>query len=91
MSEPVIKLAAIARPGDTLVIGIDYRMDDDEYSNLIEGWKRHVGDDIHVVIVENATSIVVVRPTGDEEEFEKEFPVSLDEALTGQGDGGVVQ
>lgn len=73
MSDPIVQLASIARPGDIVVIALSDRLTDEEYSNLAEQWRTHVGDTIHLALVDGATSMLIARP-GEGLDLEKEFP-----------------
>ncbi len=59
-----VEAAAVARPGDTLVIGIAQRMSDDDYTVLYEQFQPLIDLGIKVAIADGVTSMVVVRPEG---------------------------
>lgn len=61
-------IAAIARPGDTVMIGIDRSLTDEELDTLREQFEAFMDTTgVHVAVVENVTSMAVVRPDEDEE------------------------
>lgn len=73
MATPELNLAAVARPGDTVLIGLADRMTDEELGYLVEDFKQFTETTgIHIALVEGATSMVVARP--DDDEYDKEFP-----------------
>lgn len=62
-------VAAIARPGDTVLIGFDRTLSDQEYADLREGFEGFTATTgVHIGFVEHATSMVVARPEGEENE-----------------------
>jgi hypothetical protein len=65
MSETVIQLAGIAKPGDTVVIALSSRISDEEYEVLAEQWRTHVGDTIHLALVDGASAMLIARPGED--------------------------
>ena len=74
MAELPFGVAAVARPGDTVLIGLRDRMTDEEIGYMAEeckGFTETTG--IHIALVEGATSMVVARPDTDDE-YDKEFP-----------------
>lgn len=74
MATPELDLAAIARPGDTVLIGLRDRMTDEEIGYMAEEFKGFTETTgIHIALVEGATSMVVVRPD-EGDEYDKEFP-----------------
>lgn len=69
------KFVAVARPGDTIMIGFDHQLTDDELTELqdaFEGFSGTTG--IHIAFIENASSMVVARP----EEHECNVVTALD-------------
>lgn len=59
-------IAAVAKPGDTIMIGFDRTLTDGELEDLREGFKGFTEKTgIHVAFVEHATSMVVARPDTD--------------------------
>lgn len=57
---------AIAKPGDTILVGFDHRLSDEEFEEMTARL-RAVGDDLGIRfgVIEGASSIVVVRPELD--------------------------
>lgn len=56
------QIAAIAQPGDTIMIGFDRSLSDEELDQLredFEGFTETTG--VHIAFVEHATSMVVAR------------------------------
>jgi hypothetical protein len=57
---PVI--AAAAKPGDTILIGFDRTLSDEELDSLTEGFKGFTETTgVHIAFVEHATSMVVAE------------------------------
>lgn len=66
-------IAALARPGDTVLIGFDRTLTDEELDDLHEGFEGFTNQTgVHIGFVEHATSMVVCR--SDDADLEKEFP-----------------
>lgn len=66
-------IAAVARPGDTVLIGFDHTLDEAELEAIYEAFEGFTNETgIHVAVVERASSMIVARPGDDE--LEKEFP-----------------
>ena len=58
-----VTLAAVARPGDTVLIGFDRTLSDEELEELREGFQdftQATGD--HIGFVEHASAMTVARP-----------------------------
>lgn len=56
------QIAAVARPGDTILIGFDRSMTDDELIELRESFKGFTEvTGVHVGYIEHATSMVVCQ------------------------------
>lgn len=65
--EQAVQLAAIARPGDTVLIGFERALTDEDLESLREGFQDFTETTgVHIAFVEQATSMVVVRPGGEE-------------------------
>ena len=58
-------LAAVARPGDTILIGFDYNLSDEDIEALDESFKPLIEQGIKVGFMDNVTSMVVVRPDAE--------------------------
>jgi len=57
-----ITLAAVAQPGDTILIGIDRMLTDEELDELREGFKDFMETTgVYIAFVEHVTSMVVVK------------------------------
>lgn len=71
--ENIAFIAAIARPGDTVLIGFVDPLDDEDIEGLDQSFEplRRLG--VQIGFTDGVTSMVVIRP-GDDTEFEKEFP-----------------
>lgn len=55
-------IAAAARPGDTILIGFDRSLSDEELEDLREGFEGFTETTgVHIAFVEHATSMVVAR------------------------------
>lgn len=66
MSDQPITIAAVAKPGDTVLIGFDRLMTDEEFNAMrdrLRPLKDQLG--IQIGVVEGASSMVVVRPELD--------------------------
>lgn len=73
MSELDVTIAALARPGDTILIGFDRSLTDEELDDLREDFQDFTSTTgVHIGFVEHVTSMVVARP--DDSDLEKEFP-----------------
>lgn len=64
--QPVVQVAAIARPGDTILVGYDHRLSDEEFQEMTSRL-RTIGDDLGIRfgVIEGASSVIVVRSEGD--------------------------
>lgn len=60
-----IQIAAVAKPGDTIMVGMDVVVTDQEYQLLLERYQPLLESGIRVFLVEHCTSMVVVRPELD--------------------------
>lgn len=58
---PIIQLAAIAKPGDTIMVGMDIVVSDEEYQLLLERYRPLLESGIQVFLVEHCTALTVVR------------------------------
>lgn len=57
-----ITVAAVAEPGDTILIGFDRTLEDEDLESLREGFEGFTEvTGVHVAYVEHATSMVVAR------------------------------
>lgn len=58
--------ATVARPGDTILVGFDHRLSDEEFEEMTARL-RAIGDDLGVRfgVIEGASSMIVVRPELD--------------------------
>lgn len=59
------ELAAVARPGDTVLIGFAHSLTDEDIEALDESFRPLIDQGIKVGFMDNVTSMVVFRP--DEE------------------------
>lgn len=57
---------AVARPGDAVLIGFGSAMTDDEWMILRDRLEEQLPDGIRVALIENVTSMVVVKVGGGE-------------------------
>lgn len=61
-------LAAVARPGDTVLVGLSIRMSDEEFIELRESFVNFTETTgVHIAIIENVSSLVVLRGPEEEE------------------------
>jgi hypothetical protein len=59
-------IAAVARPGDTVLIGFNRELDDLELAGLAEDFSNFTDQTgVHIATLENVSSMVVIRPEGD--------------------------
>ncbi len=66
-------LAAVALPGDTVLVGFDRSLSDEELEDLREGFQGFTeATGVHFAFVEHATSMVVMRPDVEVERTEAE-------------------
>ena len=67
-----VPLSAVARPGDTVLIGLRDR-------NMIENFKEFTETTgIHIALVEGATSMLIARPGDDYNEWGEGGDVSTE-------------
>jgi hypothetical protein len=60
------RIAAVARPGDTIMIGFDRTLTDEELDDLREGFEGFTNTTgVHIAFVEHATSMAVARAQGE--------------------------
>lgn len=61
----VADIAAVAAPGDTLVVGFNRRVSDEEFDLMREQWGDVVGESgVRLVAFDGVVSLVVVRGPG---------------------------
>jgi hypothetical protein len=62
----VVQVAAVAKPGDTILVGYDHRLDEEEFEEMTTRL-RAVGDELGIRfgVIEGASSVIVVRKEGD--------------------------
>lgn len=59
-------LAAVARPGDTVLVGLSIRMSDEEFIELRESFVNFTETTgVHIAIIENVSSLVVVAGSAE--------------------------
>jgi hypothetical protein len=65
---PIVQYAAIAKPGDTILIGYDHRLSDGEFTEMTDRL-RSMGEELGVQfgVIEGASSVTVVRSEADSE------------------------
>lgn len=56
-----VDMAAVAQPGDTLVVALNRTVSDEEFETLRERFEPLKSSGIRVFLVENASSMVVVK------------------------------
>jgi hypothetical protein len=58
----VLGCAAVARPGDTILVGLDRALSDEELEHLVDEFENLTEETgVHIVLLENVTSMTVVR------------------------------
>ena len=62
MSEAPLYLAAVAKPGDTVLIGFAHSLTDEDIEALDESFRPLIDQGIKVGYMDQVTSMVVVRP-----------------------------
>lgn len=60
-----VDMAAVAQPGDTLVVALNRMVSDEEFETLRERFEPLKSSGIRVFLVENASSMVVVKGGDD--------------------------
>lgn len=63
---PPITLAAVARPGDTLLVGFAHNLTDEDIEALDESFRPLIDQGIKVGFMDQVTSMVVFRPEEDD-------------------------
>lgn len=63
---PDVTLAAIARPGDTVVIGFCRSLSDEEVEWMEESFRPLIDQGIRVAFADQVGSIVVMRPDDED-------------------------
>jgi hypothetical protein len=60
---PAVQLAAIAKPGDTILVGYDHRLSDKKFQEMTDRL-RSIGEELGVQfgVIEGASSVTIVRP-----------------------------
>lgn len=66
-------IAAVARPGDTVLIGFAHQLTDEDIEALDESFRPLMDLGLKIGFMDNVTSMVVFRPD-EEAELDKEFP-----------------
>jgi len=62
----VLGYAAVARPGDTILVGLDRALSDEELEHLQDEYENLTEQTgVHIVLLENVTSMTVVRDDRD--------------------------
>ena len=61
----IIALAVIARPGDTILIGFERPLTDEDIEAMDENFRPIIDEGIKVGYLDSVTSMVVVRPGGE--------------------------
>lgn len=59
-----IESLTVVKPGDTLIVGMNRMITDDEYTVLKERYQALVDAGVHVFLIEGATTLAVFRPDG---------------------------
>lgn len=66
MTFEIPELAAVARPGDTLMVSFNRTLADEELDDLREGFQQFTeSTGVHIAFVEQASGLAVLRPTGE--------------------------
>lgn len=75
--EAPLTLAAVARPGDTVVIGFSRPLEEEEVQWMEESFRPLIDRGIQVAFADQVSSMVIIRPD--------------DEDIDDWGDGGQVR
>lgn len=67
-------IAAVARPGDTVLIGFAHQLTDEDIEALDESFRPIIEQGIKIGFMDNVTSMVVLLGEEDDPELDKEFP-----------------
>lgn len=67
--ETPVVLAAVARPGDTIIFGFARAISDDEIETMIENFKPLTDSGIKVGFADQVTSMTIARTGGADEEI----------------------
>lgn len=66
MADQSLILAAVARPGDTILVGFSRELKDEDIEALDESFQPLVEKGIQVGYMDLVSSMVVTRPDGEE-------------------------
>lgn len=69
VNPPEVTFAAIARPGDTLLVGFGHSLSDKDIEALRDSFRPLTDQGIKIGFMDQVTSMVVVRP--DEEALDE--------------------
>lgn len=69
-----LHIAAVARPGDTVLIGFAHQLTDEDIEALDESFRPIIEQGIKIGFMDNVTSMVVLLGEEDDPELDKEFP-----------------
>jgi hypothetical protein len=58
-------IVALARPGDTILIGFAHNLTDDDIAAMDESFKPLVDAGVKIGFLDQVTSMVVIRPEGE--------------------------
>jgi hypothetical protein len=61
----ILALAVIARPGDTVLIGFEHQLTDEDIEAMDRSFRPIVEQGIKIGYLDQVTSMVVVRPGGE--------------------------
>jgi hypothetical protein len=64
--ETPLTLAAVARPGDTIIIGFNYALADDDIEALAESFAPLRDKGIEVAFADHVQTLVIARPDDED-------------------------
>lgn len=62
MTDPEKFMAAVVKPGDTLVVGFNYHLTEEDIEALTEAWAPLGGMGVKVAFADGVADMVIIRP-----------------------------
>lgn len=56
-----VRMAAVVRPGDTLVLALEHHISDQEHSEMRNAIREYLPKDVRVMVVSGALELAIVR------------------------------
>ncbi len=60
--DPHWSSVATVRPGDTLLVGMNISLTDEEYGLLVQRWQPVIDQGVKVFLIEQCSALAVLRP-----------------------------